>query len=71
MIVVYKTDVERKSKADTILNAIRRKLPGCEASFDLEDCDNVLRVESRNGRIDEERIKEIVESYGYQMEILL
>lgn len=70
-VTVYKTNVENRSKAETIVDAIRRQLPDCEASFDLEDCDNVLRVENTAGRIDEPEIHKILQNHGYEMETLL
>lgn len=70
-IAVYKTDVTDRSKAKTIVDAIHRQCPDCEASFDLEDCDKVLRVESKNGKVEESEIRDIFKNYGYQLESLL
>lgn len=70
-VLVYKTDVDDKSKAQTIIQTIRRHFPESDVSFDLEDCDNILRVESRNGKIDEGKIKRLVEDRGFQLHPLL
>lgn len=67
---VYKTDIDDKSKAETILDAIRQDLPGSIPSLDLEDCDKVLRIESKQENIDAPAIKNILASYGYTMEPL-
>ncbi len=54
-----------------ILDAIRKTLPGSEPSFDLEDCDKVLRVEHSTSEINEHNIRKILQGYGYDMEKLL
>ncbi len=41
-----------------------------EPSIDLDNCDNVLRVESSDSEMDESKIKEILRGHGYRMEIL-
>ncbi len=69
-IEVYKTDVDDESKAEAILDDIRRILPGSDPSIDLDDCDNVLRVEYSDSEMDESKIKEILRGHGYRMEIL-
>lgn len=69
-IEVYKTDINERSKADTILDKIRRNLPGSDPSIDLEDCDNVLRVENPLSGINESQIRQILSDYGYKMEVL-
>lgn len=70
MIGVYKTNVDNKLKAKSILDEIRRKLPGSDPSFDLSDCDNVLRIENRISGVEDTGIKKILESHGYKMEPL-
>lgn len=46
MIYVFKTSIDTKSKlelANTLLNEL---LPNAYWNFDLEDCDNILRIDS-------------------------
>lgn len=71
MVKVYKTNVDKRSKAKAILDTIRKTLPGSDPSFDLEDCDKVLRVEYPGSDIDEHNIRQILQGYGYDMEKLL
>lgn len=71
MVKVYKTNVNEPSKAKSILDAIREHLPGSDPSFDLDDCDKVLRVENPSAEIEERNIRDILQSHGYEMEILL
>lgn len=70
MVKVYKTSVEESSHARSILDEIRKTLPGSDPSFDLEDCDKVLRVEHFFGKINEGDIREILANYGHSIEIL-
>ena len=66
-IKVYKTDVD-EAAAELILKNIQSHFKDYDASFDLEDCDNVLRVESFNGPIDESALKNIFDKYGHSIE---
>jgi len=59
-IKVYKTNVADKSEAMAITNLLMREFPSTNVSFDLEDCDNVLRIEALNGSIDEQKVREIL-----------
>lgn len=70
-IGIYKTNVDNRSKARKLLDEIRRKLPESEPSIDLDDCDNVLRVEYSDSEMDESKIKEILRDHGYRMEALI
>ncbi|MFH5831967.1 hypothetical protein ACG2F4_04585 [Halalkalibaculum sp. DA3122] len=69
-IYVYKTDVKEPSKAEKILTKIRTFLPGSKPSFDLEDCDKVLRVEVETNTVDDLKIRELVKASGHQIEEL-
>lgn len=45
MIMVFKTDVPGKTSADYVINNLLKEYPGSIISFDLDDCDKVLRIE--------------------------
>lgn len=68
-IKVYKTTVNDQDRAKEILQKIREELPESDPSFDLDDCDKVLRIESRKA-VKEMLIEEIINNYGYQLEVL-
>ncbi|MEQ8523908.1 hypothetical protein [Gracilimonas sp.] len=68
-IKVYKTDVVNRELAIEVLRKIREELPESDSSFDLDDCDKVLRIESHKD-VKEVLIKEIIENCGHQMEVL-
>jgi hypothetical protein len=47
-VLVFKTTVERKQDVDQLRPLLDQLItPGERWNFDLEDCDNILRVESR------------------------
>lgn len=69
-VLVYKTDISDPANAEAIVGALKRKCRDCSVFIDLQDCDNVLRVEKRNGEINETEIKEIVKNYGFYIDIL-
>lgn len=46
MILVYKTNVNNKVKAKILKPSLDKLLPGAQWNFDLEDCDNILRIDN-------------------------
>jgi hypothetical protein len=46
MIEVFKTNVRRKRHAKYLIQQIGQRYPSAFSSFDLEDCDRVLRVKA-------------------------
>lgn len=44
MVEVFKTDVRTKRQAKAVVSHIHREIKNCSATFDLEDCDKILRV---------------------------
>lgn len=46
MIYVFKTSVETKSQVEKLKPHINTVLPTEKWSFDLEDCDKILRIDS-------------------------
>jgi tRNA G26 N,N-dimethylase Trm1 len=45
-VEVFKTNVKTKKNADMVISLIKRILPAGKVSFDLEDCDKILRIEA-------------------------
>ncbi|MEX0646817.1 MAG: hypothetical protein WEA56_02375 [Balneolaceae bacterium] len=66
-IGVYKTTIYNKSEASRITDLILDEIPDCDVSFDLEDCDKVLRIET-SGPEAEEAAKGILEKSGHKIE---
>ncbi len=48
MILVYKTNINSKSKAKQLQPNLNKLLSNAAWNFDLEDCDNILRVDSKH-----------------------
>ena len=46
MIYVFKTSVDSKSKLEFATALLSELLPHALWNFDLEDCDNILRIDS-------------------------
>jgi len=70
MIEVFKTNVQEQKHAAAIVNEIHEQLNNCHANFDLQDCDNILRVKSASGEVPVTMLFEIVNKYGYRAEVL-
>ena len=63
MVEVYKTNVSNSEAACVILHQIQTKIKGVKATFDLSDCDHVLRVE--HIEFDVKLISQIVSEMGF------
>ncbi|NQZ75273.1 MAG: hypothetical protein HRT61_04050 [Ekhidna sp.] len=68
MIEVFKTDIHEASEASWIDLLLRSSYKLKHISFDLEDCDRILRVES--DKIDADQIVEKLTGLGIQCSIL-
>jgi hypothetical protein len=69
-VIVCKTTVEKNLTAEAIIRDIKRIYPDYTVNFDLEDCDNILRVASGNESVDESGIRSILQNAGFRMEEL-
>ena len=65
-VEVFKTTVEKPSEAGLIVEKLQQRFPYYRINFDLADCDRILRVEARLGRIDIESIRNIVKACNHQ-----
>lgn len=70
MIEVFKTNVKDSKQAEALVKKIHRQFPASKANFDLEDCDNILRVECAGLTLDATAIIEVVKQGGYHAEVL-
>lgn len=69
MIEIFKTNVQEMEQSKVIVMKLLEHFPDSVITFDLEDCDKILRIHS--GSISKQRIIEVVNSYGYHCEVLL
>lgn len=70
MVEVFKTNVENAGQAGMLVHHIHQTYPAYRASFDLEDCDRILRVESSSGPINPPLLIHLLESLGFHAEEL-
>jgi len=68
MVEVFRTHVKKKAEAKKIVNALQKEFSGCKITFDLQDCDKILRVEGEN--IPVEEIILLLESRNHPCTIL-
>jgi hypothetical protein len=62
-IEVFKTEVTNRVEAERLKNVLLQLYPGCSINFDLDDCDNILRMEGED--LDPIEIERFTEELGY------
>jgi hypothetical protein len=70
MVEVFKTNVGNTFSAKKIVALIHTKFAGYTANFDLEDCDNILRIQSMDRSIEVRSILQLMKDQGLHAEIL-
>ena len=69
MVEVFKTNVEQSMKSEWLISQLIRQVPNGKISFDLEDCDKILRIEAESISI--QSIIEFVKQNGFHAEVLI
>jgi hypothetical protein len=70
MVEVFKTDVNDRATAARIISDLNQAYPSSRVNFDLEDCDNILRIESPDGPVPVAEVITIVGGAGRRAEVL-
>ena len=70
MIEVFKTNVESHDQAAMLIEEIHRNFAGYKANFDLQDCDNILRVKSVTQSVESDCVINFLKDFGFEAEIL-
>jgi hypothetical protein len=70
MVEVFKTNVQDKQQAMLLLQIIHDVGVNYKATFDLGDCDKILRVECNQRSVNTPLIINILLEYGYVAEVL-
>jgi hypothetical protein len=70
MIEVFKTDVKCSMFARILVEQIHKTYAGYSANFDLDDCDNILRVHSSVGTIPPGPVILLLRQFGFHAEVL-
>lgn len=70
MIEIFTTNVTKRSEAEMVLKKIESVFPGYRANFDLEDCDHVLRIDTRGAEICNSAVIELMERLGFRAMVM-
>lgn len=70
MVEVYSTNVDNHKQADFLLHQLGIRFPAYESNFDLEDCDNILRVESVLDMIEVFQVIALLNDLGFIAQVL-
>ena len=70
MVEVFKTNIEDPLRAKWLVSKIDETFSSYKANFDLDDCDNILRVECCKGLVESKILISFLEKYGCAAEVL-
>jgi len=70
MVEVFKTNVQNDQHAQLLIEAIYNAGVNYMATFDLQDCDKILRVQCNQGLVDHSLVTAILFAHGYYAEVL-
>lgn len=70
MVEVFKTNVTKRGDAAIVIARIHKVFIDYKASFDLEDCDKILRVKSAATQMNAYEVIRLLNNMGFQAEIL-
>ena len=70
MVEVFKTNVKDQAVADKLVDQIHKTFIDYKANFDLQDCDNILRVKCMTESIESNFLINFLKEFGCNAEIL-
>ncbi len=70
MVEIFKTNITAIRQANLLVKELHREFPAYRSNFDLEDCDNILRIASEATTINTGRIITFVQQQGYDLQLL-
>ncbi|MDB5120630.1 MAG: hypothetical protein JWN56_1848 [Sphingobacteriales bacterium] len=70
MVEVFKTNVTDRQQANILIREIHLAFSNYKANFDLEDCDNILRIECNSANICIDYILSLLNEFGFYAEVL-
>lgn len=68
MVEVFKTTVKNEVESEQVIAVLQKVFANARINFDLEDCDNILRIEA--DIIDTNLVSSILLHHGYNSEVL-
>jgi hypothetical protein len=69
-IEVFKTNVKRKKDAQRLASALHSRFPKYKINFDMDDCDRILRVETRGEMVNAKEIMKVMKKEKVLCEVL-
>lgn len=70
MVEVYKTNISKQKESMKVLEKLNETFPKYKMNFDLEDCDNILRIENPIGDVHNDHIIQLINEVGFCVEPL-
>lgn len=70
VVEIFRTDVRDKNQTVPVLQLLQHQFPTYRANFDLDDCDNILRLETREEVIQQQHVIILLQQLGYKAEVL-
>jgi hypothetical protein len=70
MVEVFKTTVSDLTHCEALIKQIENAFIDYKVNFDLEDCDNILRVECCSGLVQSSNVIAFLEGLGYGAQVL-
>ncbi len=72
MIEIFATNVAKAEDSLRLKNDLLQQFPGSKISFDLEDCDRILRIESFNAAsIVTDQVISCLQQNGFECKIFI
>lgn len=68
MVEVFKTNIKHNRQASQLMDLIQSRFPEYQINFDLQDCDNILRVVAEEVCV--KSVTEVVSEQGFFVERL-
>jgi len=70
MVEVFKTNITKQKQSKQILEKLNETFPKYKIDFDLEDCDNILRIENPVGDVHNDHVIQLISDVGFCIEPL-
>lgn len=70
MVEVFKTNITEQKQSKQVLEKLNQLFPKYKINFDLEDCDNILRIENPIGDVPNEHVIQLISDVGFCVEPL-
>lgn len=70
MVEVFRTNVTDWVQAEKLRQLIQQTFAGYRATFDLDDCDKILRIVSPTPEIRVSCLQQLLTAFGFRAEVL-